>query len=335
MEAETPAEIMYSPVPTLDDGQAAEVVEAIDDGVGRGNTQFSVGVERWVELKSDMYGWLLSTVARERIASREFMAQVMLLLANFCMQLFFVKCVHWLNKDFIEHSSSCECTLLIQLAGVCFWEIEMWSEITETLDLAELIYYVQHKPLDSSASSGSVWQDCLTAAHDFHERVPWEMSFWQRQSSKDRLCVRGWSSEECLALLWPGHLEWSRKIFLVIFMLGPKLMVAVYLAYVGGVYIFLSKDDEAVILSIVYAEFILRTDEILFASFAIPEISSLIKKAQPIGFNMSKGSVWTTWRTSSFLCMTIDPLIVFLIAYSVLVFGVEEERCPSEEQWWL
>jgi hypothetical protein len=97
----------------------------------------------------------------------------------------------------------------------------------------------------------------------------------------------------------------------------------------------LSKNDEVVILSVVAAEFIIKIDKILFQSFAIPEVSLLMEKAQPIRFHMSGGSIWTQWRTSSFLCMTVDPLIVLLIAYSVLLFGVEEERCPSEEKWWL
>eukprot|EP00747_Dinoflagellata_sp_TGD_P052997 gnl/TRDRNA2_/TRDRNA2_148220_c0_seq1.p1 gnl/TRDRNA2_/TRDRNA2_148220_c0~~gnl/TRDRNA2_/TRDRNA2_148220_c0_seq1.p1 ORF type:complete len:322 (-),score=55.05 gnl/TRDRNA2_/TRDRNA2_148220_c0_seq1:364-1329(-) len=298
----------------------------------------AVGVQRWVALQSDMYGWLLSTVAREKFLSREFVAQFVLLAGNFGMQIFFVQCIQWLNKEFYKHDSSCKCTLLIQYASVFFWELEMWSEITETLDLAELIFHVPNTSESSHVEDGySAGEDDSNQRAGQSATPPGALgpSFWRRQTSQDHFCIRGWSSQECLSLLWPGHLAMPRKVFFVVFILVPKLIVALLLSYVGGVYIFLSLDDEKVILSVVAAEFILRIDEVLFASFAIPEISSLMKKAQPIGFHMSEGTFWTVWRTSSFLCMTVDPLIVFMIAYSVLVFGVEEEKCPSEEQWWL
>lgn len=317
------------------------MAEANEDGGGIGSDRPSVvGVQRWVDLQADMYGWLLSTVAREKVATREFVAQFVLLVGNFSMQIFFVQCVQWLNKDFVEHSSSCACTLLIQWVAVFFWELEMWSEITETLDMAELIYYVPNTSKSDSSEGhhlmdNSVWQTCLNVSQGSNLQRSAGLNFWKRQSSKDHSNVHEWSPEECLEILWPGHLERPRKMFLVISLLVPKLMVAVLLSYIGGVYIFLSKNDEVVILSVVAAEFVLRIDQILFSSFAIPEVSSLMKKAQPIGFHMSEGTFWTQWRTSSFLCMTVDPLLVFMISYAILVFGVEEEKCPSEAQWWL
>ena len=79
------------------------------------------------------------------------------------------------------------------------------------------------------------------------------------------------------------------------------MLVGVLLSYVCGTYIFLSKDDEAVILSVVAGEFILRADGLFFYAFAIPELSFLFKKSQPIGYRMAKANAWTRWRASSML----------------------------------
>lgn len=295
-----------------------------DDGV----------VQRWLSLQPDMYGWMLSTMSTSTSFNFEVFVQTLLWLVNICLQLFFVQCVRWMNFDFVSHSNSCECTLLIQWAAVFFWELEMWSEITETLDMLELLYYT---PNDRE-TAGSI-ASAVTCGGDHTNEA--QLLATESTGVPQDLVPQGivhadiWSPQACLAQIWSGQLQLAQKMVFVSLVLLPKLVIALMLSHVGGVYIFLSKADEVVILSVVAAEFVLRIDEMFFTSFAMPEISILMRRAQPIGYRMDSMSLWTRWRTSKILCMIIDPWLVMVLAYSVIVAGVDDEQCPSEEQWWL
>merc|ERR1712216_607923 len=52
-----------------------------------------------------------------------------------------------------------------------------------------------------------------------------------------------WSPQACLEQIWSGRLSSAQKLVFVAPVLLPKLVVALMLSHVGGVYIFLSRTD--------------------------------------------------------------------------------------------
>merc|ERR1719145_104716 len=104
----------------------------------------------------------------------------------------------------------------------------------------------------------------------------------------------------------------------------PKLTIDLVLAYLGGVYIVESPDDEALLMNTLAVVFIAEIEELLYLAFTSDAMRHSLESMRPVEVSMGNRQRLASW----FTCSILFPVFTVLASLAVMDH-TRRMNCPD------
>ena len=199
----------------------------------------------------------------------------LLLAINYVCQVLFIQLLIKNAKENAGKDETCGSAYFMRLVCICLFLGTVYSDIVESFDMIEWHFTVK------TESELKVLEVANIDDDDKAELV---------------------SGLTCL-----------HKLFNFVFIIGPKLAIAIAVFIYGGTFIALSPNDEEAFLNTLAGYFILEIDEILYKGFASTIMTTAVSKIPPI-----KKTVSEPMALCSLLCCNIFLMILIFFSYVII-----------------
>lgn len=257
--------------------------------------------------------------------------QFMLALNYFVTGLFLFQIWKMNQASFVSECSGK--LLLLELGCVFLFEVRMLVDIRKAFSIMSLLWAA---PLPESAALTKATSGRTSFGHRYK-------SARAKEPTTGAVLARESCVEESMLLRMyrqvrrspdPSHATWkldglsrAYRVWCMLTVGLPVLVLCLVLAYLGGVYIMRSSDDAEMMMNTLSVVFVSEIEEFLYVAFTSDAMRYNLENMQPIDIGLTNRQRLAQWFTSSIVC----PILTVCTA-GLLVGHTRQLDC--QEQLW-
>jgi len=116
------------------------------------------------------------------------------------------------------------------------------------------------------------------------------------------------------------HMKFPWKLFVLLFILGPHLLISFYVTIVGTRFLASTGDPGTLIMKAMALKFVLMFEKLFYAGFVSEQFQHYIKKAKYVFSRQPERNYWNSWLSTVFkLCVSLFLTGYTWISYTPLL----------------
>lgn len=214
---------------------------------------------------------------------------------------------------------------ILEFVCVFVFEISMFVEVRNAANIVHLLWMAPTTSFglefilgEASTNSGSARENARGAVMTEGE-VGWMHSQVRRVRGKKAEDTAQWSLKNMSEV----YKAWS-----LLAIAGPKLLIGVCLALVGGIWIPQSPTPEDLILNTLAMNFIVDIDPLMYGAFTSEAAKEDLDHMTPIPHKITNKGRKTLWAMNAF----VYPLLVLLVSWGVVQLSKKVAACAGETE---
>jgi len=217
----------------------------------------------------------------------------------------------------LDNGGHVDCSLsssVLEMVCVFVFEARMLLDILESASLISILYFA------------SAPKEGFTRARD---ASPGGGVVLEHEAKKSWLSKISGSSKQ-LENVWDlDGISYRFRAFSLLFVALPKVVLAVTIAYVGGVYIIKSPDQATLVMNTLAVVFLSEIDEILYQAFTSEAIRRKLRDVQLLEIPLTNTKRFWLW----FMSAIIYPAL--MVAGTLFVMAhARYQECPNFQWSW-
>jgi len=256
---------------------------------------------------------------------------LMMLLLNYAVQLLFLAELWRVSQD--REGSIEECkeatSLCLELGCVFLFESTVLMDIRKSLTILSLVWAAPGPRYKSVTEGASLAAGAYQGVRAYSPKTGAVLGADEGEGGRSSYFTRMYRKVRPSPS--PGVKQWkldgisnSFRLWSSLTVALPKLFIGTALAYLGGIYIERSVDQEAMVLNTLAVVFIADIDEILYRAFTSDAMKDNLEHMRTVELTLSNRKRFCMWFLSSVIC----PLLTIGAAGFIIVHSRASD-CPD------
>jgi len=230
-----------------------------------------------------------------------------------------------------EERAVAECSgriLLLELGCVFLFEVRMLVDVRKSLSIMSLLWAAPYPPPSQNNAGGSFGHRYISTRSNSPKagavlaKEPQEESMLSRMYRK----VRGSSANAQWKL---EGISRAYRIWCMMTVGVPALLLSIVLAYLGGIYIMRSADEGEMMTNTLAVVFVAEIEEFLYVAFTSDAMRYNLENMQPVDVGLTNRQRLASWFASSILY----PVMTMCVA-ALVVRYTRRLDCQDEALSW-